>query len=242
MEKITEKAIGQVAAEDFRTCLVFEKCRIDYFNHGKQVLKEAAVGVGLESSVLIRDIEKAKESTPEADTDFNSWDLDKLAEYIVKVHHKYADQQIAIIKPHLEKLLTSGNSNHSGLSEIKSLFGVISGEIAVHQKKEELILFPYIRKMADAFRNNKAFVRPPMTKSAERPVDMLTHEHTKQGEDYKRIVELTKDYFIPSGADEDYKELIKLLKEFEANLHKHLHLENNILFPKAIIMDKEMTV
>ena len=124
----------------------------------------------------------------------------------------------------------------------KKLFDTAAGIIAVHQKKEELILFPFIRKMADAKKNNKEFVSPRATKSVESPVDMLTHEHHQQGDLFQQIAGLSQDYASPEDVDDTIKDSLRLLKEFELNLHKHLHLENNILFPKALEMEKELTV
>ena len=95
--------------------------------------------------------------------------------------------------------------------------------------------------MADAKRNNKAFVTPPATRSVESPVDMLTHEHYQQSDLFKKIAELSQDYTVPEGVDGMLKDSFSVLKEFEINLHRHLHLENNILFPKALKLEKELT-
>lgn len=241
METREGNSVGQIVAENYNAADVFEKYHIDYYNAGRDIVKDACKTAGVDAGDVLKEIAE-KGAAANDDIAYNSWELNVLADYIVRVHHKYAERQIQIIKPKLEELSAGEQEkHHPELTEIKSLFGQAAGAIAAHQKKEELILFPFIRKMADAKKNNKPFVRPPLTKSAENPVNMLTHEHHQQAEAFKKISQLTRGYAVPADTDEDYEELLTLLKEFELNLHKHLHLENNILFPKALQMDKEMT-
>ncbi len=241
MENIDKEPVGQIVAEDYRTYQVFENHKIDYYNKGKQSLKEVADEHQIDLQALKNEIAKKKDTQSGEDEDFNSLALDALSDYIVTTYHRYADQQIQMIKPALEKVCRERGGQHPTLPEIKKLFDAAAGIIAVHQKKEELILFPFIRKMADAKKNNKEFVRPPATKSVGNPVDMLTHEHYQQSEIFQQIAELSRDYTSPGNVDGTFKDSLNLLKEFEMNLHRHLHLENNILFPKALKLEKELT-
>jgi len=241
MENIDNKPVGQIVAEDYRTYPVFESHKIDYYNKGRQTLQEVAATHKIDLQALKDEIAKKKDAPNEEEEDFNSWPLDALSEYIVKTYHRYADKQIQEIKPVLEKASQEYGEQQPWLSEIKKLFDTAAGIIAVHQKKEELILFPFIRKMADARKNNKEFVRPPATKSVESPVDMLTDEHHQQSDLFQQKAELTHGYTSPQSVDDTINDGLRLLKEFELNLHKHLHLENNILFPKALQLEKELT-
>jgi regulator of cell morphogenesis and NO signaling len=241
MENIDEKPVGQIVAESYRTLAVFESHKIDYYNKGKRSLREVADEHKIDLQVIKNEIEKKNETPSEDDDNFNSWLLDALSGYIVTTYHRYADQQIQVIKAALEKACQEYGERHPDLQEIKKLFDAAAGVIAVHQKKEELILFPFIRKMADAKKNNKEFVRPPATRSVESPVDMLTHEHYQQSDLFQKIAEISQEYTLPDGADGTFTDSLRLLKEFEINLHKHLHLENNILFPKALKLEKELT-
>ena len=240
MENIDEKPVGQIVAEDYRTYPVFESHKIDFYNKGKRSLREVADEHKIDLQALKNEIAKTNDSQPKEDEDYNSWMLDVLSGYIVKTYHQYADKQIQVIKPTLEKACQEYGDKHPGLVEVKKLFDEAAGVIAVHQKKEELILFPFIRKMADAEKNNKEFVRPPATRSVESPVDMLTHEHYQQSDLFQKIGGISQDTF-PKGVDGTFKDGLCLLKEFEIKLHKHLHLENNILFPKALKLEKELT-
>jgi regulator of cell morphogenesis and NO signaling len=242
MENIDNKPVGQIVADDYQTYLLFESHKIDYYNKGRQTLQEVADAHKIDVQALKNEIAKKKDaSTEEEEEDFNSWPLDALSEYIVKIYHRYADKHIQEIKPALEKASQEYGEQQPWLAEIKKLFDTAAGIIAVHQKKEELILFPFIRKMADAKKNNKEFVRPPATKSVENPVDMLTHEHHQQSDLFEQMAVLSHDYTSRQDADQTIKDALRLLKEFELNLHKHLHLENNILFPKALQLEKELT-
>jgi len=241
MENIDKMPVGQIVAENYRTCPVFESHKIDYYNKGKQTLEEVADEHKINLQALRNEIAKKRDSQIKEDKDFNSWMLDALSEYIVTTYHGYADKQIQVIKPALKKACQEYGERHPWLPEIKKLFDEAAGGIAVHQKKEELILFPFIRKMADAEKNNKEFVRPSATRSVESPVDMLTHEHHQQSDLFQKISALSKDYTCPEGIDGTFEDSLHLLKEFELNLHQHLHLENNILFPKALKLEKELT-
>lgn len=240
MENIDNKPVGQIVAEYYRSYPVFESHKIDYYNKGTQSLQEAAEAHKIDLQELRNELAKKKDAATEEDEDFNCWPLDALSDYIIETHHRYADKQIQIIKPALEKASGQYGEEHPWLLEIKKLFDAAAGIIAVHQKKEELILFPFVRKMADAKKNNKEFVRPSATKSVESPVAMLTHEHHQQSDLFQQIAALSHDYTSPQGVDGVFKDSLDLLKEFELNLHKHLHLENNILFPKALKLEKEL--
>ncbi|MBW7891261.1 MAG: DUF542 domain-containing protein [Chitinophagaceae bacterium] len=240
MENLKEKTVGLIAAGDYRTCAVFEKYGIDYFNQGKILLGEIAVNGNITLDNLINELNQVKEGNIDQDVDFNNWSLDVLANYIIKTYHQPAEKEIPVIKQELDTLTQDQPNGSPDWTEIKTLFDKVAGEIVVHQKKEELILFPYIRKMADAKNNQKPFVRPPMTKSAENPVNMLTHEHQDQGETFKKIASLCREYKLPETVSKEHQEIIQHLKDFDEKLHLHIHLENNILFPKALQLDKEL--
>ncbi len=240
MEDITKLSVGQIVSHNFITWKVFENYNIDYYNRGKQSLNEAAKEKNIEINTLIADLKNIIAEETNANEDYNAWPLDVLADYIQNTYHKNAEKQIQLLKPEIEKICTEYGGHYPGLKEIKQLFDKAAGEIAVHQKKEELILFPFIKRMADAKKNNKEFVRPPLTKSISNPVDMLTHEHQNQGEALSRIRELTKGYTYLGNIGDTYTKLMQTLREFEENLHQHIHLENNLLFPKALKLEKEI--
>lgn len=239
MENLEKKSVGQIVAEDYRASQVFEKYKIDFCCHGGKSLQEVAKDHQMDVQQLIDEIGKSQEGAADEASDFNNWPLDLLADYIVRTYHKKADEQILVIKPYLEKICNVHGAHHPELFEIKALFDKVSGEIASHQKKEEIMLFPFIKKLVDAKENNKEF-KNPRGRGVENPVDMLTHEHDDQGEAFRKITELSQDYTTPADGCNTYHITLELLKQFEKDLHKHIHLENNILFPKALELDKEI--
>lgn len=239
MKNLVEKSIGQIVAEDYRTSQVFEKHNIDFCCNGGRSLQVVAAEKNLDVDHLVNEIAKIQEDKSEGNIDFGSWPLDLLADYIVKKHHRYADKQIPVIKPYLDKITRVHGAHHPELHEIKELFEGIAGDVAAHMKKEEIILFPFIKKMAEAKENNTPF-NNPTDKSVENPVEMLMHEHDAQGVAFRRIAELSNDYTNPPDGCNTYRVTLGLMKEFQDDLHKHIHLENNILFPKALELEKEL--
>lgn len=194
----------------------------------------------MEPGELPDEIGKATEGKVASQEDFESWPLDRLAEYIIRTHHRYAEKQIEIIKPLLEKISEVHGGQRPELFQIKEIFGKLAGEIVVHQRKEELMVFPFIKRMVKASENNEPFKHTP-GRTVEDPVKMLKEEHDIQGDSFKRIAALSNNYETPSDGCNTYSTTLQLLQEFELDLHQHIHLENDILFPKAVRMEKLLT-
>lgn len=174
----------------------------------------------------------------EQNIDFNSWELDLLADYIEKTHHRYVLTKIEEIKPYLNKVTRVHGEHNPELKEIEILFNQSAQELSQHLQKEEMILFPFIRNMVNSKMEEKPLFFPHFG-TVENPIAMMKHEHQNEGERFEKIAELSNQYTPPSHACNTYRVTFALLKEFEDNLHQHIHLENNILFPKAIKMEKE---
>lgn len=240
MNETVKKSVGEIVAEDYRAAQIFENHKIDFCCNGDRNVQEVAEEKDLDLENLLDEISEAKTRVSGASQDFDSWPLDLLSDYIEKTHHRYSEKQIPVIKPYLEKIAQVHGDHHPELFEIKEIFNTISGEMAAHQKKEEIILFPFIKKLVEAEEEGKS-PEAPMGKSVGDPVDMMTHEHDDQGDAFKKISELSDNYTTPSDGCNTYQVTLNLLKEFEADLHKHIHLENNILFPKAVQLEKQLS-
>lgn len=239
MEKLESKAIGQIVAEDFRAARVFEKYQIDFCCKGNRPLEEVASESNLDLDSLTAEIEEVKTSGVQGDHNFDSWPLDLLADYIVKTHHKYTEEQTTKLKPYIEKLCQVHGDHHPELFEIKEIFGKLSGDVAAHMKKEEIILFPFIKKVVAAKDAGEKLEAP--ASRMENPVNMMMHDHSDQGDMFRKIAELSNEYTLPADGCNTYNVTLNMLKELEQDLHKHIHLENNILFPKAVAMGKKWT-
>jgi regulator of cell morphogenesis and NO signaling len=187
----------------------------------------------------LNDLDSTMQSKSETTTDFQSWPLDLLADYIEKKHHRYVQDKTLEIQPYLDKICRVHGEHHPELFEIKNEFNASAGELAAHMKKEELILFPFIRKMVKAKQESSNVVAAHFG-TINNPIQMMMDEHTVEGNRFKRIEELSNNYTPPQDACNTYRVSFALLKEFEQDLHLHIHLENNILFPKAIEMEKEL--
>lgn len=241
MNNALEKSIGEIVAEDYRAARVFENHKIDFCCKGGRSLSDAAKEKNIDAQRLWDEISKETESKTSEAENFNAWPLDVLADYIVKTHHRYSEDQTRVLKPYLEKLSPVQSEQHAELPEIKKIFDEIAGEMAMHMKREELMLFPFIRRMVKAAENKENIKSGPGGPVGNR-IEALIQDHNDQGDSFTKIADLSHDFQPPAGASDDYRFTLNGLKEFEADLHKHIHLENNILFPKAIALEKRLAL
>lgn len=233
-----ESIIGELVANDYRTAPVFKKHNIDFCCNGNRSIAEACEKKKIDSNDLIQQLEQATSANNASSVDYNSWPLDLLADYIEKKHHRYVESRSQEIKPFLEKIIRVHGERHPELIETGKLFNESVGKLAMHMKKEELMLFPFIRRMVKA-EQDKTSVQAPFG-SVQNPIKAMMHDHDGEGERFRKIASLTNDYNPPADACNTYRVTFSMLKEFEEDLHLHIHLENNILFPKAISMEEKL--
>ncbi|WP_426480133.1 iron-sulfur cluster repair di-iron protein [Chryseobacterium sp. R2ACT005] len=232
--------IGNMVAEDFRTAAIFKRHGIDFCCKGGRTIEEACSNKKLSPEKIYEELE-ALPKNEGSTIDFNSWPLDLLADYIEKTHHRYVEEKTPVLQAFLDKLCKVHGDRHPELFEINTLFNESAHDLAAHMKKEELILFPFVRNMMKAKISGTALPQPAFG-TVENPVNMMQHEHTVEGERFRKIAEITDEYLPPADACNTYKVAFAMLQDFENDLHKHIHLENNILFPKAIRLEKEFAV
>jgi regulator of cell morphogenesis and NO signaling len=229
---ITEQTIvGELVAKDYRTASVFKKQGIDFCCAGNRTIAEACAKKSIDPALVIETLEEIINKTNNPVADYNTWPLDLLADYVEKKHHRYVEEKIVEIVPFLNKVASVHGDRHPELLEVQQLFRGCVEELTSHMQKEEQMLFPFVRQLA----NGKS-VQPPFG-SVQNPINMMMHEHTAEGERFRRIVELTDNYTPPADACNTYKVTLALLQEFEEDLHLHIHLENNIMFPRAIALE-----
>ncbi len=225
---------------DYRTAQVFKNHKIDFCCKGNRSIAEASKDKNIDVNLLIAELEAATQVAQADSTDYKTWPLDLLADYIEKKHHRYVEEKMPILKQYLQRLCEVHGEQHPVLLEICEEFKLSSGELAVHMKREEFILFPYIRKMGKV-KTSKAKMDVPNFGTVQNPVQMMMNEHTVEGDRFAKISELSNNYTIPVDGCNTYRVAFALLNEFEQDLHLHIHLENNILFPGAILLEKELT-
>lgn len=238
MMTIENKSVGEIVAEDYRTAQIFKDHGIDFCCKGDRSIQEVCEAHNIAPEVLLEEIEKLKHQSTQGNNDYQSWPLDLLADYIQKKHHRYVDEKIPEINAYLEKLCRVHGNRHPELIEIAEQFKISGGELTVHMKKEEFILFPFIRKMVNTA--SAESLGNPQFGSVENPIEMMKHDHDGEGERFRKISALSDGYTPPADGCGTYRVTYALLKEFEEDLHLHIHLENNILFPKSIELEKKL--
>lgn len=238
--RITENAnIGQLVADDYRMASIFKQNGIDFCCKGNRSIAEATKELNLNTQEILSQLEAVKKEDTTSGDDFQSWPLDLLADYIEKTHHRYTEAKITELKPLLEKLVEVHGKENPELIEIQKIFNISAGEMASHMKKEELVLFPFIRKMIKT-KKSSSKITVPHFGTVENPVNMMIHEHDEQGRLLQQMAELSNNYTPPINACNTYKMTYATMKEFEEDMYKHIHLENNILFPKAVALEKTL--
>lgn len=237
MEIIENTTIGEFVAKDYRTAAVFSKYGIDFCCKGHRTIEEVCNKKKINEIHLIEELNAVLDTKNDSGIDFNSWPLDLLVDFIEKTHHRYVEIKTPVLLQFLDKLCTVHGSNHPELFEINELFKGCAGELAQHMKKEELILFPFIKKMIGATISHEN-IEPPFFGTVNNPITMMMEEHDAEGERFRKIAALTNNYTTPEDACNTYRATYSILNDFEQDLHKHIHLESNILFPKAIALEK----
>lgn len=232
--------IGELVAQDYRAASVFKKYGIDFCCQGNRTIEDACVAKKIESKSVVADLNNLTQAQAGDTTNYQSWPIDLLTDYIEKRHHRYVEEKTQEIKPYLNKICQVHGDRHPELYEINRLFNETAGELAAHMKKEEFILFPFVRKMTKA-KIEDASLDAPHFGTVQNPIQMMMHEHTNEGERFRKIETLSNNYTPPQDACNTYRVTFALLREFEQDLHLHIHLENNILFPKAIEIEKQFS-
>jgi len=238
MNTLEQLTVGEYVANDFRTAAIFSKYGIDFCCKGKRTLDEVCAKKDINPEELEKEIQTVLETKNDQAIDFKSWSPSLLIDYIVEKHHSFVEEKTPILLQFLDKLCKVHGERHPELFEINSLFKLSVGNLAQHMKKEELILFPFIQKMVRAQKEDQALEQPNFG-NVENPIAMMKEEHTIEGDHFETIATLSDGFTPPEDACSTYRVTYQMLKEFEQDLHKHIHLENNILFPKAIALQEQ---
>ncbi|QQS31206.1 MAG: iron-sulfur cluster repair di-iron protein [Sphingobacteriales bacterium] len=237
---IKQRTIGEIVAENYHAATVFEKHQIDYCCGGKKTLNMVCQERGLDPVKLQKEIEETNlpsEMPPSQNS--SKWSLALLVNYIVEAHHQYIKESIPVLLKNLDKIASVHGKNHPELFIIHEIFKTLSVELSEHLHKEETVLFPYIIQLVKA---ETEHTKPelPVFNTIQNPLRMLETEHDVAGNLMFNIRELSNRYFPPADACTTYKVTLLKLQEFETDLHHHVHLENNILFPKAVKLEESL--
>jgi regulator of cell morphogenesis and NO signaling len=234
-----DETLGQLVAGDPSKARVFKKFGLDFCCGGKKTVKEACTEKGLDVNKVEQELRETGKAVASRPLPYNDWPLDFLTDYIVNTHHSYVKQSLPDIKAYAEKVMKVHGRHHPELAAIWQLVKEVSDELTEHLYKEERILFPYIKTLVAA-RNDGQPLEKAGFGTVQNPIHMMETEHEMVGNHLARIRELSRNYLLPEDACASYTLLYKMLEEFEEDLHLHVHLENNILFPKALEMERQL--
>ncbi|MGV3509416.1 MAG: iron-sulfur cluster repair di-iron protein [Sphingobacteriaceae bacterium] len=235
----SQETIGEMVVKDYRKAQVFKKLGIDFCCGGKKTLEEVCDKKGLDVDKVKAQLSELQDQDQGNQQAFDSWDLGFLSDYIVNTHHNYVRENIPFISELANKVARVHGDRHPELINVAQLFSRVASDLSLHLVKEERILFPFIKQLAEASKNNTP-IAPASFGTVNNPTQMMEMEHEQAGEDMEAIREATDNYTLPGDACTSYTILFKKLQEFENDLFNHVHLENNILFPKAIKLEKKL--
>ncbi|PJE47422.1 MAG: iron-sulfur cluster repair di-iron protein [Sediminibacterium sp.] len=237
-----EESIGQMAAKDIRKAQIFKKYGLDFCCGGKKSVKEACLAKGLDVIKVEKELQDAEKNIAingsGRPVEYTKWSLDFLIDYIVNTHHNYVKSSLPDIVAYAEKVNRVHGQRHVQLFQINELVKAINNELTAHLMKEEKILFPYIKSLV-AVKNGELKNFSASFGSVQSPIIMMEMEHEMVGQNLTLIRELSNNFKLPEDACSSYSLLYRFLEEFEEDLHMHIHLENNILFPKALELEQE---
>jgi regulator of cell morphogenesis and NO signaling len=231
----SETTVGAMVADDFRAAAVFEKHGIDFCCGGRIPVAVICREKGIDPAMIQQEIAAAKSTPVDRSHNYDAWALPFLADYIVNTHHAYLKENSAQIAAYADKIAGVHGSHHPEVIEIATIFAGIATDMAAHLQEEEEILFPAIKRI-DAAR--KAGNTPEVldVEAIRTSLVRLDHEHQEIGDAVHAIRHLANGYTIPDDVCNTFAVTYSKLREFEDDLHKHVHLENNILFPKAAVL------
>jgi regulator of cell morphogenesis and NO signaling len=235
-----DETLGQLAAKDLRKAQVFKKYGLDFCCGGKKTVKEACAEKGLDVTKVEQELQVA-DKLPLASRalPYNEWGLDFLADYVVNMHHSYVRKNLPDIKGYAAKVFQVHGARHPELKRINQLVEEIYGELNAHLIKEEKILFPYIKELV-AVNSGGQSIYASQFSSVQTPIGVMEAEHEMVGDKLEEIRNISGNYRLPEDACASFSLLYRMLDEFEEDLHLHIHIENNILFPKALEIEKKL--
>lgn len=238
--KITpERTVGSIVAEDYRAAAVLTKYGIDFCCKGGRSVQEVCEKGNIDQGKLTEDITTLLARDAKSGDDVRTWPLDKLADHVETVHHRYVEERGPILKQYLDKLCKVHGDRHPELFTINEEFNTCVGAMAMHMKKEELVLFPFVRNLAKSERSGEPF-KAPRFGTVENPVKAMMEDHNDEGERFERMKAVSDNFTPPADGCATYATAFSMLREFEQDLHLHIHLENNIMFPRAIELEKRL--
>lgn len=223
-----DETLGQIAAKDLRKAEIFKKYGLDFCCGGKKTVKEACAEKGLDVTKIEKELQQADKAPNLRPFPYDKWSPAFLADFIVNTHHSYVRKTLPDIRNYAARVARVHGARHPELAVIQQLVEAVNAELLEHMAKEEQVLFPLIKEMAAGNRID----------AIQSPIGMMEMEHEMTAKALHQVRMLANNYTLPEDACASYSLLYRMLDDFENDLHIHVHLENNILFPKALEIEK----
>ena len=233
MNVLASKTLAQIVTNNHKAASIFEKHHLDFCCKGKRTLEQACSESDIKIEEVIEQLEKVGE-TNGSKTNYNELSLAQLSEHIVSTHHNYVKNEMPALLGYLQKVASKHGDRHPEMNKVFQIFVAVKEEMEFHMQKEEMVLFPRIKDIENQIQEGKKVVIN--SSYLQSPINMMEQEHDHAGSMLAEIRNLTNNYNPPADACTTYQLSFASLQAFELDLHRHVHLENNILFPKALKM------
>lgn len=234
------KTVSEIVRTDYRTSDVFRKYGINYCCSGQVSLDEACAQKGLDYSAIIEELNQATRNIRLPNTiQFDQWKIDFLIDYIINVHHAYANQILPSLEANLVSFANSHQKQFPEMPQLVAAFSNLSTLIIAHNRHEEEIIFPYIKQIDNTFRRKESY-GGLFVRTLRKPFHSVDGEHKHIGELFQDIRRLTNNYTFPDSACTSHRVVFQKLQEFDNDMVQHNYLENNVLFPKVMEMEKQL--
>lgn len=230
-----ENTVAEIVVNNIKAAHIFKKHGIDFCCGGGISIQKACEKYNASFSTLKEEIEALDNNVSRA-YDYDKWELDFLIDHIINVHHTYVQESIPMLIQYANKVAKVHGHHYKELVRINELVINLANDLMAHLQKEEVVLFPYVKEQVTALREGRV-AQPSHFGSVNNPINVMFQEHDNAGSIFKEIAKLTNGYTPPENACNTFRALYSKLEEFEQDLHQHVHLENNILFPKAIRLE-----
>lgn len=238
-EPLETSTVGDIVAVDFRAAAVFEELGIDFCCGGRQSLGEACRAANVQPRSVIAALIALDRAHRADGDDLTGWGVDDLIDVIVTRHHAYVRSALPTIAHYLEKLDQVHGSRHPELAQMARQFEQMGAELEQHMMKEEQVLFPHLRRLARLAFEGAAIPASPFG-TVQNPIRMMEREHVEVANNLRAIKELSGGFVAPADGCATYAVCMAELARFERELHQHVHLENNVLFPKAGDLERRL--
>ena len=235
-----KRTVSEIVRGDYRTADVFKKYGINYCCGGNITLEEACMQRDVDMPSFIADLENATKNIQVSNfIDYNNWSIEFLIDYIINIHHAYLYKTLPVLQTSISGFVSSHRKNNPEFEELMEVFDNLSNLLLRHNMHEEEVIFPYIKQISNTFRRKETY-GSLFVKTLRKPLASVSRELIQIEEQMVRVRKLTKNYQFPESACTNHRVIFGKLKEFDNDIVNHKHLENNILFPKAIELERQL--